>query len=69
MSKERKERVSKITSQFKSDLKRAVSHKKCDVARLKQAMKDIVAMEALIAVSATQVMTGCLFTDSRTTIR
>jgi hypothetical protein len=27
MSKERKERVSKITSQFKSDLKRAVSHK------------------------------------------
>lgn len=49
MSKERKERVSKITSQFKSDLKRAVSHKKCDVARLKQAMKDIVAKKPLDA--------------------
>lgn len=36
-------RVVRYTSQFKSDLKRATSHRKCDLATLRRAMDDLVA--------------------------
>lgn len=49
MTAKRKDRVLQRTSQFKSDLKRAGTHKKCDEAALKKAMKDIVARKTLAA--------------------
>lgn len=41
-------RVVRYTSQFKSDLKRAKSHKKCDIGALKRAMTDLVARTVLL---------------------
>jgi|SRR5947208_555902 mRNA interferase YafQ len=49
MGDERKDRVVKYTSQFKSDLKRAGSHKKCDPASLKRVMKEIESRGTLAA--------------------
>lgn len=47
MSTKRKDRVVQRTSQFKADLKRSSSHRKCDRDSLVQAMKDIVARKTL----------------------
>ncbi|MEP6510233.1 MAG: type II toxin-antitoxin system YafQ family toxin [Dokdonella sp.] len=42
------DRAVRYASQFKSDLKRATSHRKCDVATLRQAMIDLAARVALL---------------------
>ena len=49
MSPQRKDRVVYRTSQFKSDLKTAKAHRKCDFAALVEAMNNIVAREKLSA--------------------
>lgn len=47
MAARKKKRVIRRTGQFKADLKRAGSHKKCDLARLRQAIQDIEDRKAL----------------------
>lgn len=47
MAGKRKDRVVRQTSQFKSDMKRVGSHKKCDPAVLKRVMQDIVSRVTL----------------------
>lgn len=49
MSEKRKDRALQRTSQFKSDLKRAGTHKKCDIDSLRQAMEEIVSRKSLAA--------------------
>lgn len=47
MTDQRKDRVIRQTSQFKSDMKRVGSHRKCDPMALKRVIQDIVSRRTL----------------------